>query len=41
MANSEDPDMTQYYGVWSGSLLFALAYLSQNLWFLWYTPYLA
>ena len=32
MANSEDPDKTASLGaVWSGSALFAQAYLSKNL----------
>ena len=32
MANSEDPDQTASLGaVWSGSALFAQAYLSENL----------
>ena len=32
MANSEDPDQTAPLGaVWSGSALFAQAYLSENL----------
>ena len=32
MANSEDPDQTAPLGaVWSGSALFAKAYLSENL----------
>ena len=33
MANSVDPDQTAPLGaVWSGSALFAQAYLSKNLW---------
>ena len=37
MANSVDPDQTAPLGaVWSGSALFALAYLSENLGSLWY-----
>ena len=31
MANSVDPDQTAPLGVWSGSALFAQAYLSENL----------
>ena len=31
MANSVDPDQTALGGVWSGSALFAQAYLSENL----------
>ena len=31
MANSVDPDQTAPLGVWSGSVLFAQAYLSKNL----------
>ena len=38
MANSVDPDQTAALGaVWSGSALFAQAYLSENLGSLWYT----
>ena len=38
MANSVDPDQTAPLGaVWSGSALFAQAYLSENLGSLWYT----
>ena len=40
VANSDDPDKTQHYGVWSGSFLFVLVWLFKNLRFLWYTPYL-
>ena len=37
MANSVDPDQTAPLGaVWSGSALFAQAYLSENLGSLWY-----
>ena len=37
MANSIDPDQAALLGaVWSGSTLFAQAYLSENLWSLWY-----
>ena len=37
MANSVDPDQTASLGaVWSGSALFAQAYLSENLGSLWY-----
>ena len=37
MANSVDPDQTAPLGaVWSGSALFAQAYLSKNLGSLWY-----
>ena len=37
MANSVDPDETAPLGaVWSGSALFAQAYLSENLGSLWY-----
>ena len=37
MANSADPDQTAPLGaVWSGSALFAQAYLSENLGSLWY-----
>ena len=37
MANSVDPDQTAPLGaVWSGPALFAQAYLSENLWSLWY-----
>ena len=33
MANSVDPDQTAPLGeVWSGSTLFAQAYLSENIW---------
>ena len=36
MANSVDPDQTAPLGaVWSGSTLFAQAYLSENLGLLW------
>ena len=39
MANSVDPDQTASLGaVWSGSALFAKAYLSENLGSLWYSP---
>ena len=39
MANSVDPDQTAPLGaVWSGSALFAQAYLSENLGSLWYVP---
>ena len=31
MANSVDPDQTAPLGAWSGSALFAQAYLSENL----------
>ena len=31
MANSVDPDQTPLGAVWSGSALFAQAYLSENL----------
>ena len=31
MANSVDPDQTAWGAVWSGSALFAQAYLSENL----------
>ena len=31
MANSVDPDQTALGAVWSGSTLFAMAYLSENL----------
>ena len=31
MANSVDPDQTPLGAVWSGSTLFAQAYLSENL----------
>ena len=31
MANSVDPDQTALGAVWSGSALFAQAYLSENL----------
>ena len=38
MANSVDPDQTAPLGaVWSGSALFAQAYLSENLGSLWYS----
>ena len=38
MANSVDPDQTApLETVWSGSALFAQAYLSENLGSLWYT----
>ena len=41
MANSVDPDQTAPLGaVWSGSALFAQAYLSENLGSLWYCHYL-
>ena len=40
VANSDDPDKTQHYGVWSGSFLFVLVWLFKNLRFFWYTPYL-
>ena len=37
MANSVDPDQTAPLGaVWSGSALFAQAYMSKNLGSLWY-----
>ena len=37
IANSVDPDQTAPVGaVWSGSALFAQAYLSENLWSLRY-----
>ena len=40
MANSVDPDHTAPLGaVWSGSALFAQAYLSENLGSLWYIVY--
>ena len=39
MANSVDPDQTAPLGtVWSGSALFAQAYLSENLGSLQYSP---
>ena len=39
MANSVDPDQTAPLGaVWSGSALFAQAYLSENFGTLWYYP---
>ena len=39
MANSVDPDQTAPLGpVWSGSALFAQAYLSENIGSLWYKP---
>ena len=39
MANSVDPDQTAPLGaVWSGSALFAQAYLSENLGSLRYSP---
>ena len=42
MANSVDPDQTDPVGaVWSGSALFAQAYLSKNLGSLWYTIQIA
>ena len=37
MANSVDPDQTAPGVVWSGSTLFAQAYLSENLGSLWYS----
>ena len=40
MANSVDPDQIAPLGVvWSGSALFAQAYLSENLGSLWYIRY--
>ena len=36
MANSVDPDQMLHSAVWSGSTLFAKAYLSQYLGILWY-----
>ena len=39
IANSVEPDQTAPLGaVWSGSALFAQAYLSENLGTLWYIP---
>ena len=41
MANSVDPDQTAPLGaVWSRSVLFAQAYLSENLGSLWYVTYM-
>ena len=41
MAYSVDPDQTAPLGaIWSGSALFAQAYLSENLGSLWYTLFL-
>ena len=41
MANSVDPDQTAPLGaVWSGSALFAKAYLSENLGSLWYFAFM-
>ena len=46
MANNVDPDQTgstlfaPLGAVWSGASLFAQAYLSENLWSLWYKVHL-